>query len=209
MPHYKYAAPPGPAPKQDLSGEWGGPLSAPKVDPVPQMTAWGQTQFAAHKSNQKVKSWNDRDRSMYLNFQWWLSRLPTNRKVIVWAATVHVAKSLSGIDGFEGKVPLGSYIRRDFGERAFSLGFSAYSGSYAFVGQPVRELSAAPDSSLEWRVFANRDSDTVYIPLKQLRKFGSVGARPLGTDFKTARWDEVLDGLVVFRRERAPQYLPR
>lgn len=161
------------------------------------------------KSNQKVKSWNDRDRSMYLNFQWWLSRLPTNRKVIVWAATVHVAKSLSGIDGFEGKVPLGSYIRRDFGERAFSLGFSAYSGSYAFVGQPVRELSAAPDSSLEWRVFANRDSDTVYIPLKQLRKFGSVGARPLGTDFKTARWDEVLDGLVVFRRERAPQYLPR
>jgi hypothetical protein len=54
MPHYKYPGPPGPAPKQDLSGEWGGPLSAAKVDPVPPMTAWGQQQFAAHKSNQKI-----------------------------------------------------------------------------------------------------------------------------------------------------------
>jgi len=54
MPHYKYAGPPGPAPKQDLSGEWGGPLSAAKVDPVPPMTAWGQERFAANKSNQKI-----------------------------------------------------------------------------------------------------------------------------------------------------------
>jgi hypothetical protein len=54
MPHYKYAGPPGPAPRQDLNGEWGGPLSAAKVDPVPPMTAWGQEQFAAHKSNQKI-----------------------------------------------------------------------------------------------------------------------------------------------------------
>lgn len=153
--------------------------------------------------------WNDRDRSMYLNFRWLLSRLPSHSRVIVWAATVHTAKDLSGVSGFDGRVPLGSYIRRDFKERAFSLGFSAYSGSYAFVGQPVRQLSAAPGTSLEWRSFANRDSDTVYLPLEQLRKFGSVGARPLGTDFKTAQWDDVLDGLVVFREERAPEYLHR
>jgi erythromycin esterase-like protein len=152
---------------------------------------------------------NARDRSMYLNFQWLLSRLPKHSKVIVWAATVHTVKDLSGVSGLHARVPLGSYITRDFKDRAFSLGFSAYSGSYAFIGQPVRELSAAPDSSLEWRSFANCDSDTVYLSLKQLRKFGSVGARPLGTDFKTARWDNVLDGLVVFRQERAPQYLHR
>jgi hypothetical protein len=54
MPHYKYAGPPGPAPRQDLSGEWGGPLSAAKVDPPPPMTALGQAQFAANKSNQKI-----------------------------------------------------------------------------------------------------------------------------------------------------------
>lgn|SRR5579859_228532 len=153
--------------------------------------------------------WNARDRSMYLNFRWMLSRLPSHSKVIVWTATVHAAKDLSGVSGFDRRVPLGSYIRRDFKDRAFTLGFSAYSGSYASVGQPVRPLNAAPNTSLEWRSFANRDSDTVYLSRKQLRNFGSVGARPLGTDFQTARWDHVLDGLVVFREERAPEYLPR
>lgn len=155
--------------------------------------------------------WNERDRSMYLNFRWLLSRLPRHSKVIVWAATVHAARDLRGVSGFGGKVPLGSYIRRDFKDRAFTLGFSAYSGSYAFVGQPVRRLSAAPETSVEWRSFANRnaDADAVYLNLEQLRKFGSIEARPLGTTFATARWDNVMDGLVIFREERAPEYLPR
>jgi erythromycin esterase-like protein len=161
------------------------------------------------KSANPDVGWNERDRSMYLNFRWLLSRLPNHSKVIVWAATVHAAKDLQGVSGFDGKVPLGYYIRRDFKNRAFTLGFSAYSGSYAFVGQPVQQLSVAPDTSLEWRSFANRDSDTVYISLKGLRKFGSVEARPLGTSFKMARWDDVLDGILVFREERAPEYLHR
>jgi len=144
---------------------------------------------------------------MYLNFRWLLSRLPSHSKVIVWAATVHVAKDLSGVGGFDGRVPLGSYIRRDFENRAFALGSSAYSGSYVMVRPPVRQLSAAPETSLEGRSLADRDLDTAYLSLKQLRKFGLVAARPLGTSFSTARWDEVLDGLVVFREERAPEYL--
>lgn len=166
-------------------------------------------EVSAKGADPDVTWMNERDRSMYLNFRWLLSRVPKHSKVIVWAATVHTAKDLSGVSGLAGRVPLGSYIRRDSKDRAFTLGFSAYSGSYAFVGQPVRQLSAAPDTSLEWRSFANHDSASVYISLKQLRKFGSVGARPLGTNFKTARWDDVLDGLVVFREERAPQYLHR
>jgi len=154
-------------------------------------------------------AWNGRDRSMYLNFQWLLSRLPGHSKVIIWAATVHAAKDLSGARGFERKVPLGSYISRDFKDRAFFLGFSAYAGSYAFTGQPIRRLGAAPATSLEARSFANRHADTVYLSLEQLRKFGSVEARPLGITFTTATWDDVLDGLIVFREERAPEYLPR
>jgi len=59
----------------------------------------------------------------------------------------------------------------------------------------------------EGQSLADRDSDTVYLSLKQLRKLGLVAARPLGTNFSTTRWDEVLDGLVVFREERAPEYL--
>lgn len=146
---------------------------------------------------------------MYLNFQRLLSRLPRHSKVIVWAATVHVAKDLRGVDGFQDKVPLGSYIRREFGDKAFSLGFSAYSGHYAMVHQAVQSLSDAPDTSLEGQAFEHRDSNAVFLSRKQLRKYDSIPARPLGTSFNTARWDQVLDGLVVLRKERAPDYLNR
>lgn len=149
---------------------------------------------------------NERDRSMYLNFQWLLARLPAHSKVIVWTANVHAAKTLNGVSGEEGVVPFGSYVRREFKNRAFALGFSAFSGSYARTGQPVRQLSVAPSDSLEAQAFAGRESNTSYLSLKELRKLGSVPAR-LRTDFSTAQWGEVLDGMVIFREERAPDFI--
>ncbi len=150
---------------------------------------------------------NARDRSMYQNFRWLLSRLPPHSKVIVWTATSHAAKELSSVPGDKDRIPLGSFLRHDFGSRAFVLGFSAYSGSYAFVNQPVRELSPAAENSLEGRAFAGRQGDAVYLSRRELRKIGPIAARPLGTNFVTTRWDKVLDGLVIFRREQAPVYL--
>lgn len=148
---------------------------------------------------------NKRDRSMYVNFCWLLSQLPPNSKVIVWAATVHLAKELSTVPGETGRIPLGFYIHRDFRSRAFALGFSAYSGSYAPVGHPAQPLSPAQQGSLEDRSFAGHGGDTVYLSPRMLRKIGPIVARPLGTNFETARWDRVLDGLVIFRREQAPE----
>jgi hypothetical protein len=180
------------------------------VESLKSLFGWDFRQNVPKGVDEGILDRNDRDHWMYMNFRWHLSRLPAHSKVIVWAANVHVAKDLSHVPEEEGLVPFGFYVRRQFKDRAFALGFSAYSGSYAFVGQPVRQLSDAPDTSLEWQSFANRgDSDTSYITLKQLRKFGPVGARPLGISFKTARWDDVLDGLVVFREERPPEYLHR
>jgi hypothetical protein len=74
------------------------------------------------------------------------------------------------------------------------------------AGQPVRQLSVAPGTSLERKAFTARDSDTVYLSLRELRKFGSIAAHPLGSSFTTARWNEVLDGLLIFREEQAPEF---
>jgi erythromycin esterase-like protein len=147
---------------------------------------------------------NARDRSMYLNFQWWMSRLPSRSKVIVWTATTHAAKDLGGVPALERMISLGSNIQKAFNDDAFVLGFSASSGSYAMGRQPVRQLSAAPGASLEGQAFATPSSDTRYFNVRQLRAFGAIQARPLGADFKMAKWDQVLDGLVVFREERPP-----
>jgi len=223
--HYTADAPYSPSDKEKIIGclnEIQGRLSQPKearepwaeqdnamVESLKRNFARDFTEDDFTKSDQELKWMNDRDRSMYLNFKWLFSRLPPHSKVIVWAATVHVAKDLTGIDEFEGREPLGSYIRRDFGDRAFSLGLSAYSGEYAFADRPVQQLSAASASSLEGQAFLQRDSDAVYLSRKQLEKRGSVRGRPLGTSSSTAHWDNVLDGLVIFRKEHAPAWLHR
>jgi erythromycin esterase-like protein len=153
-----------------------------------------------------VASFNARDESMYHNFKLLMSRLPAGSKVIVWAATTHVAKSLSGVPGQERMVPLGSYIRNEYGDRAFALGFSALAGSYRMARQSVHDLSAAPDRSIEGEAFVNDNSELRYFDVRQLRDFGAIPARPTGTEFRIARWDQVLDGLVVFRSERPPSF---
>jgi erythromycin esterase-like protein len=144
---------------------------------------------------------NARDHSMYLNFTRLLSQMPPHSKVIMWAATVHLAK---GLPGSPSRVTLGSYIRHDFGDQAFALGFTAYSGSYVVIHPPVHQLSIAPSNSLESRVFGGGDAATAYLTLEHMRGLGSIEARPLEIDFVRANWDEVLDGLVVFREERPP-----
>lgn len=155
----------------------------------------------------ETRDTNARDWSMYLNLRWLLSRLPPHSKVIVWTATTHAAKELHSVPGDERRVPLGAFLQRDFGKRGFVLGFSAYSGSYAFVHQPVRELRQAPENSLESRSFAEKDGDVAYLSRRELRQEGPIAARPLGLSFVTTRWDEVMDGLVIFRQEHAPAYL--
>jgi erythromycin esterase-like protein len=153
-----------------------------------------------------IEGFNDRDHSMYRNFQWWMSRLPAGSKVIVWTAANHAARDLSGVGGQEALVSLGSYIHREFKSRAFALGFSAYSGSYARVGQPPREWTIAPENSLEGQAFASGSSDIRYLNSGELRKVGRISARPISADFKIAKWDEVLDGIVIFREDRPPTF---
>ena len=159
--------------------------------------------------DEDIQSWNDRDSSMYQNFQWLISRMPPHSKIIVWTAANHAAKDLSLVPGDERKVSLGSFIHRAFNKRAFALGFSEYSGSYAFGSRPAQQLTVAPEDSLEARAFAEHQSETQYFDFDQLRKMGRLAARPLGVDFKTAQWSEVFDGLVVFREEHPQTPLPR
>jgi erythromycin esterase-like protein len=151
-----------------------------------------------------TRNFNDRDQSMYVNFQWFVSRLPARSKVIVWTATTHAAKTLRGVPGLEQRVSLGSYIQGQFDSAAFVLGFSAYRGKYAMARQPVRPLAAAPPNSLEGRFFGQGEIETRYLEPSQLRALGTIPARTLGLDFKTANWGDVLDGLVIFREERPP-----
>jgi erythromycin esterase-like protein len=91
-----------------------------------------------------------RDRSMFQNFEW-LRRREPKRKVILWAATVHIARQADPSWGDRTGTNLGSFVHREYGTRAYSLGFAALAGSYR-QGREVRLIPVPPPDSLEARV---------------------------------------------------------
>jgi erythromycin esterase-like protein len=145
-----------------------------------------------------------RDHAMYDNFAWHRARLPKDAKVIVWTTTVHAAKA--GVPG--GVRPMGAFLHEALGDDAFVVGFSALAGSHGRPNQPPVVLDAAAPDSLEQRAFAGSDAPIRYLDRAQLQAWGPVAGRAL--DYGDARvrdWAAVLDGVVVLREERPPQYV--
>ncbi len=145
-------------------------------------------------------SFNARDASMFENFQWHRQRLGPKAKSIVWCATIHGAKSLDGVGPLDGAVPLGKHVRDAYGDRAAVIGFSAYAGATGRPGKDPTPLTEAPPDSLEGQCLA-AGQDLRYLDAAALGALGGIAARPIRYEFVVAHWDQVLDGLVVFRRE--------
>jgi erythromycin esterase-like protein len=151
-----------------------------------------------------AQQFSARDASMFHNFQFLMARLSARSKVVVWTATVHSARDLSRVPGREGSRSLGSLIAREYGNHLFSLGMSAYSGTFARTGQPPAKLPDPPAASLEANALARAQEDLRYLAQHDLSALGAVPSRLMGTAFVAAPWDRVFDGVVVIREERPP-----
>ncbi|RDV02614.1 hypothetical protein DXH95_11685 [Sphingorhabdus pulchriflava] len=156
--------------------------------------------FSAHRSAHIAT----RDRQMYANFQWLKQRLKPSSKIMIWSATAHIADGADEAANFSGVANLGHYIKRDYGKRAFALGFSALSGTRK-SGRESRPLPKAPANSIEMRALQNSSADSQYLDKRQLRKIGEAPSAAFGNGFQNAAWWQRLDGLVVFREEHAAQ----
>jgi len=156
--------------------------------------------FSAHRSAHIAT----RDRQMYANFQWLKQRLKPDSKIMIWSATVHIADGADEATNFSGVANLGHYIKRDYGKRAFALGFSALAGTRRSGRESLR-LPEAPGNSLEMCALQNSSFDRQYLDKRQLRKIGEAPSAAFGNGFRQAAWWQRLDALVVFLEERAAQ----
>lgn len=146
---------------------------------------------------------NVRDRAMFNNIVWNLSRLPKGAKVIVWCATVHALKAQMPNSP---DTAMGALVHAKFKGHSAAIGFSALSGSFGRPGKPPTVLDVAAPESLEGRVFAEAADAIRYLDRTQLSGFGSVNARALNyRESEPAAWATLLDGLVVLREEQ-PQH---
>lgn len=144
-----------------------------------------------------------REQAMFENFAWYRSRT-RNAKTIVWCATGHARKAV----GTGEPVTLGAYVRRESGDKSAVIGFSALGGSRGRPGGQSIVIPRAASNSLETRLFENFSGPLRYANERALQDLGVTTGRARSySQTLSLRWDEWLDGIVVFRDERMPAYI--
>lgn len=158
-----------------------------------------------------------RDEQMGRNLVWLAQERYPGKKIIVWAATFHNARSLRRLDPGLGHPdlkksyatfsPMGEVAHRTLGGRMYSLGFTAATGKAGSVfGRPYDLLKPTPGSLedlMERAGHGNALVDFRHPPRggKWLRE--PLVSRPLGYTEMKGDWTEVLDGM-MFIREMTP-----
>lgn len=145
-----------------------------------------------------------RDRAMFDIFRSLKDRLPPRSKVIVWGHSAHMAKDATSFSRFAAVKNFGSYMHKAYGERAFSVGFTAYGGSFRWSRQDNRPLPPVPQGSVEASAFAKPGTETAFLGPGQLRQIGVTQSAVDFHEYRSANWANVLDGIVVFRTEYPP-----
>jgi erythromycin esterase-like protein len=143
----------------------------------------------------------NRDRSMFQTFAWLEDRLPQTAKIILWAATVHIAKRGSPTWGDNAGTNLGSLIHSKYGGHAASLGFSAAAGSYGRSKGSLRTLPTPPLNSVEAQSLHGTNADAVFVGSKKLAALGAMPGAFFSHTYQTLDWSTFLDDVVVFQTE--------
>ncbi|MDQ2793566.1 MAG: erythromycin esterase family protein [Bacteroidota bacterium] len=73
-----------------------------------------------------------RDRQMADNLAFMQRELYGNRKIMVWAASSHLTYSGANIerDFYRQNLRMGDYLKQDYGDRYYHLGFTGYRGNF-------------------------------------------------------------------------------
>jgi len=155
------------------------------------------------------------------NLVWLADHQYRGRKLIVWGATAHLMRDAPAIDPniepakhqtpYTTMIPMGEYLWRRIGARAFMIGFTSYEGSNG-VGDPAdkerywhAEVEKDQDSSIELEELFNATGfDYALVDLRRPAAGGEwlktpIVARPLAAQGMRAVWPNVLDAMFFIR----------
>jgi erythromycin esterase len=187
--------------------------------PVGRMTAssgfWYQV--ACSIESQALRYWqltasNEmavRDRQMAENLIWLAEKAYPEKKIIVWAHNVHIARNVPWserpMQPVTGEthvfIPMGVTIQDHFGASAYCIGFSGSNGSYMnYINDAITTVNPAPSNSLEGRLAA---AGYQYAFVNYRRRTGWMEQKHPGgfADYQWLNgiWPEVFDGLFYIR----------
>src|SRR5256885_5356204 len=77
----------------------------------------------------RVEIWNLRDSHMIETLEYLLAHVGHEANVVVWAHNSHLGDARATAMGDSGELNLGQLVRQRYGDEAFLIGFSTYSGT--------------------------------------------------------------------------------
>jgi erythromycin esterase len=154
-----------------------------------------------------------RDMQMGDNLLWLANVAYPERKVIVWAATLHVARVLEGIDwvnstaSYAGYTTMGQVVWDGIGTDAYAIGFTAGEGQVGSWRNEPWQLPPPEEGSLE-EAFMHAGFQNAFLDLRAIPAGGEwlsryLLSRPMGYSWMRASWPRHMDA-VIFTRVMQP-----
>lgn len=149
--------------------------------------------------------WNQRDAQMADNLLWHLEQNP-KRRLIVWAANLHIARSAATITQggeypYQGWIPMGQHLHRALGAEMLSVAITGLQGEMAICwDSDVYKFDASLPSDLE--TFCNDAGlENAIFSWRKSNAFKSLEfpAKFCGTQSCSADWTNVFDAVLYTR----------
>jgi erythromycin esterase len=163
---------------------------------------------------------NLRDPQMARNLLWLAREAYPRRKIIVWAASLHLMRNPATVrplkklpaDYYRDVVTMGHEVWKALGRETYTLAFVAAEGEAGTPWGKPWKLEPAGRGSLEGLLVAAGSTNAV-VDFRHLDESGSwlrqeLTARPLGHSDMVADWPKVFDG-IVFNRTMFPSTLTK
>ena len=153
-----------------------------------------------------------RDSAMAKNLFWLANNKFKNRKIIVWAASYHIAKekqelSFKGIESKSIEL-MGNMINLSMPGQVYSLNFIAGGGSYGewfkqkYYVYPINMTEGSLEREIESIPY-----EYAFVDLKNLQNMNAFLMAGISFYKQKVNWNKVFDGLFYIKSMKPPTYL--
>lgn len=157
-----------------------------------------------------------RDKQMADNLIWLIEHNP-NKKFIVWAASNHLSRNLKTLKEtgdtafFAHYIPMGEYIKNKYGDKAYSMGFTAAEGTWFIKGQMPAPKAVKPANNNSIECYMQRANFNYgIINYRNLAKDNflnqEIYSNPFGHNPKLGIWTNILDGIFFINEIIPPTF---
>lgn len=142
----------------------------------------------------------------------------SDEKMILWAATFHVAKDLKSTKFYKKKAAshdiMGVYLKEKLGNKYFVIGFVAEQGEAGFDGMMglMKRRIKTKKTSIERYVSSNINTEYAYLSLnspliqEDINKYGLIHANLFGASANEMKIIDVVDGIFFIKNEELVHY---